>query len=198
MMAFGGGMGELTEHELHFLYAQRIDESAVMDCSWMRSRGYKWHMEHQGYLWCIAPKPCYAGHRLRSRAGHCIQCDTARIAFVKRHHDTAYIYIVGSLESKAVKIGNAILPERRVAALNSRYYGGITDWVRLYHAKYEEAGKIEFAAHGRLFGYRRGVKEIFRCNYGTARKALMEATHGYLGEDEWERKWASISYSFEE
>jgi T5orf172 domain len=197
MMAFGGGMAELTEHELHFLYTQRIDESAVIDCSWMRSHGYKWHMEQQGYLWCIAPKSCYAGHRLRSRAGHCIQCDTARIAFVKRHHDTAYIYIAGSLESKVVKIGNAILPERRVAALNTRYYGGITDWVMLYHAKYEEAGKIEFAAHGRLFGYRE-VKEIFRCNYETARKALMEATQGYLGEDEWERKWAAISYSFEE
>ena len=26
-------MAELTEHELHFLYTQRIDESAVMDCS---------------------------------------------------------------------------------------------------------------------------------------------------------------------
>jgi hypothetical protein len=95
-----------------------------------------------------------------------------------------------------VKIGNAIWPERRVAALNTRYYGGITDWVMLYHAKYEEAGKIEFVAHGRLFGYRRGVKEIFRCNYETAREALMEATQGYLGEDEWERKWVAISYNF--
>src|SRR3954470_9993260 len=57
--------------------------------------------------------------------------------------------IAGSLGSKVVKIGNAIWPERRVGALNTRYYGGITDWVMLYHAKYEEAGKIEFAAHGR-------------------------------------------------
>ena len=66
----------------------------------MRPHGYKWHMEQEGYLWCTAPKSCYAGHRLRSRAGHCFQCDTARIAFVKRHHDTAYIYIAGSLETK--------------------------------------------------------------------------------------------------
>lgn len=197
MIAWDGGMAELTEHELHFLYTQRIDESAVMDCSSMQSHRYKRHMEQEGYLWCIAPKPCYAGHRLRSRAGHCIQCDTARISFVKRHHDTAYIYIAGSLGSKVMKIGNAICPERRVAALNTRYYGSITDWVILYRAKYEEAGKIEFAAHGRLFGYRRGCKEIFRCDYETARKALMEATQGYLGEDEWERKWAAVSYSFE-
>lgn len=191
-------MAELTENELHFLFGQRIDESAVMDCSWMRSHGYKWHMEHEGYLWCIAPKPCYAGHRLRSRAGHCIQCNTARIAFVKRHYDAAYIYIAGSLSSKVMKIGNAILPERRVAALNTRFYGGITDWVMLYRAKYEEAGKIEFAAHGRLFGHRRGTKEIFRCNYETARNALMDAAQGYLGEDEWKHRCATVSYSFED
>lgn len=59
-------MADLTEDELHFLYNQRIDESAVMDCSWMRPRGCKWHMEQQGYLWCTAPKPCYAGQSCRS------------------------------------------------------------------------------------------------------------------------------------
>ena len=189
-------MAELTEYELRFLYTQRIDESAVMDCSWMRPRRYKWAMEVEGYLWCIAPKPCYNGHRLRSRPGHCIQCDTARIAFVKRHHDAAYLYIAGSLGSKAVKVGSAIWPERRVSALNSRRYGGITDWVMLYHIKFEAAGKIEFGTHGRLFGYRRGVKEIFWCNYELAKEALSEAAEGYTGEDEWERWWAAISYSF--
>ncbi len=109
-------MADLTDEELRFLYTQRIDESAVMDCSWMRPRRYKWAMEEGGYLWCISPTYCYNGHRLRSRPGHCIQCDTSRIAFVKRHHDAAYIYIAGSLESKVVKVGNAIWPERRVAA----------------------------------------------------------------------------------
>lgn len=157
-------MAELTEYELNFLNTQYIDESTVMDCSWMRPRRYKWAMEEEGYLWCIAPTPCYNGHRLRSRSGHCIQCDTARISFVKRHHDTAYIYIAGSLVSKVMKIGNAILPERRVRALNSRRYGDITDWILLYYARFEEAGKIEFVAHGRLYSYRCGVKEIFRCN----------------------------------
>ena len=189
-------MAELTEDELHFLSTQRIDESAVMDCSWMRPRRYKRAMEEEGYLWCISPTDCYNGHRLRSCAGHCIQCDTSRIAFVKRHHDTAYIYIAGSLASKVVKVGNAIWPERRVGALNSRRYGGITDWVLLYHAKFDEAGKIEFAAHRRLNGYRRGVKEIFRCNYALARNALVEAAEGYLGDNEWENRYALLRYAF--
>jgi hypothetical protein len=53
-----------------------------------------------------------------------------------------------------------------------------------------------FAAHGRLYGYRRGVKEIFRCNYALARKALLEAAEGYLGEDEWESRYALLRYTF--
>jgi T5orf172 domain len=191
-------MADLTDDELRFLYTQRIDESAVMDCSLMRPHRYKWAMEEEGYLWCISPTYCYNGHRLRSRPGHCIQCDTSRIAFVKRHHDAAYIYIAGSLASKVVKVGNAIWPERRVGALNTRYYGGITDWVMLYHIKFESAGKIEFETHGRLYGYRCGVTEIFRCNYELARKALAEASAAYTGTDEWERRWAVISYSFED
>jgi hypothetical protein len=95
-----------------------------------------------------------------------------------------------------VKVGNAIWPERRVGALNSRRYGGITDWALLYHAKFDDAGKVEFAAHVRLNGYRRGVKEIFRCNYASAKNALVEAAQRYLGEDEWESRYALLRYTF--
>lgn len=189
-------MTDLTDDELRFLYSQRIDESAVMDCSYMRRRRYKRAMEEEGYLWCISPTYCYNGHRLRSRPGHCIQCDTSRIAFVKRHHDVAYIYIGGSLASRVVKVGSALWPERRGGALNSRYYGGITDWVILYYTKFEAAGKIEFQTHGRLYGYRCAGKEIFRCNYELARTALTEVSAGCAGTDEWERRGALISYSF--
>jgi len=191
-------MADLTDDELRFLYTQRIDESAVMDCSSMRPLHYKWAMEEEGYLWCISATYCYNGHRLRSRPGHRIQCDTSRIAFVKRHHEAAYIYIAGSLASKVVKVGNAIWPERGVGALNTRYYGGITDWVIPNHINFESAGKIEFEIHGGLYGYRCGVTEIFRCNYELARKALAEASAAYTGTDEWERRWAAISYSFED
>ncbi|MCK1485915.1 GIY-YIG nuclease family protein [Bradyrhizobium sp. 193] len=191
-------MAELTDNEVRFLYSQRIDDSAVMDCSWMRSRRYKAAMEQEGYLWCISPTACYNGHRLRSRPGHCIQCDTSRIAFVKRHHDAAYIYIAGSLASKVVKVGSAIWPERRLSALNSRYYGGILDWTLLYQVRFEAAGKIEFETHGRLFGYRIGIKEIFRCNYKLARKAIAESSSGQCGTDEWERRLAATSYRFDD
>ncbi|MEH2515162.1 ferredoxin-like protein FixX [Bradyrhizobium sp. AZCC 1610] len=190
-------MAELTEYELRFLSSQRIDESEVMDCADMSPRRYKWAMEEEGYLFCIAPRSCYTNHRLRSRVGHCIECDTARIAFVRRHHAEAYIYIAGSLGSRVVKVGNALWPERRVSALNSRCYGSIRDWVMLYHIKFVDAGKVEFGAHRRLFGYRRGRQEIFRCNYELARKALTEAATGYAGQDEWEHRYAAIRYGFD-
>jgi len=191
-------MSELTEHELRFLWTQRIDESEVMDCGEMSSRRYKGAMELEGYLFCISPSFCCNDHRLRSRAGHCIQCDTTRIAFVRRHYAEAYIYIAGSIGWKVVKVGNAIWPERRVSALNSRRYGGIQDWVMLYRNKFAYAGKVEFAAHGRLFGYRCGRSEIFRCSYALAKKALAEAAVGYNGTDEWERRFAALRYSFDE
>ena len=101
----------------------------------------KWAMEEEGYLWCISRTSYYNGDRLRSRPSHCIQCDTSRIGYVKRHHDAAYIYVAGSLASKVVKVGSAIWPERRVGALNTRYCGGISDWVMLYDVKFESAGQ---------------------------------------------------------
>lgn len=190
-------MAELTDDELHFLWTQSIDESSVMDCADMSSRRYKSAMELEGYLFCISPSLCYAGHRLRSRAGHCIQCNTARIAFVKRHYAKAYIYIAGSIGSKVVKVGNAILPSRRVSAITSRSYGGIRDWILLYHMKFSDAGKVEFSTHGRLRGYRRGMTEVFNCDYALAREALAEAAEGVQGTNEWESRWASIRYNFE-
>jgi hypothetical protein len=50
-------MAELSEYELRFLWAQRIDESEVMDCADFSPRRYKWAMEEEGYLFCIAPRP---------------------------------------------------------------------------------------------------------------------------------------------
>jgi hypothetical protein len=188
-------MADLNDRELNFLWSQGIDESEVLDCADMSSRRYKGAMEREGYLFCIAPRECYASHRLRSRSGHCVQCDTSRIAFIRRHYAEAYVYIAGSLSEKVLKVGNAIWPERRVSAINSRYYGGIRDWVMLYHVKYPDAGKVEFEAHRQLAEYRRSSREIFACGYGVAKSALM-AESVVKGEDEWESRDAAGRYTF--
>jgi hypothetical protein len=190
-------MADLSDRELHFLWSQRIDESEVLDCADISPRRYKGAMESEGYLFCIAPRECYGSHRLRSRSGHCIQCDTARIAFIRRHYAEAYIYIAGSRSSKVIKVGNAIWPERRVSALNSRYYGGIRDWVMLYHVKFADAGKVEFEAHRLLAGYRAESREIFNCGFSTAKDALLAA--GMMaGSYMWESRYAESQYSFAE
>jgi hypothetical protein len=40
------------------------------------------------------------------------------------------------------------------------------------------------------------VKEIFRCNYALARNAVVEVAEGYLGEEEWENRYALLQYAF--
>src|ERR1700733_2095023 len=44
-------------------------------------------------------------HRLRTRAGHCIQCKPLNIAFQRREDTPGYVYIAGSLSDRIIKIG---------------------------------------------------------------------------------------------
>jgi hypothetical protein len=50
--------------------------------------------------------PCGdAGHRLRTRAGHRVQCDPKKLAFQARHSAEQYVYIAGSVSDGLIKIG---------------------------------------------------------------------------------------------
>ena len=51
---------------------------------------------------------CYnGGHRLKNRSGHCIQCDTARIRFIRRETETADLYIAVASNGALFKVGVA-------------------------------------------------------------------------------------------
>lgn len=113
---------------------------------------------------------------------------------MRRHHAEAYVYIAGSMKYRVIKLGNAIWPERRVSAINSRSYGGIRDWEMLYRVKFADAGKVEFNAQGLLHRFRRGRDEIFFCNYATAKRALTEASARYQGTTAWELRSAEARY----
>lgn len=163
-------------------------------------------MERAGQRFAIVSNPCYRGHYLRSHKGHCIQCDTSRIAFVNRHYKEAYVYLVGSRIERVFKIGSSESPWDRGPHLNHIGYGGITDWDVLYYAQVKDAGKVEFAVHSELAGHvsprkwvREGLhqvsKEIFACAWVTARAALTNA----IGDDaksEWEAPSAYLRYRF--
>src|SRR5260370_31039131 len=143
-------MVALTEGQRHFLALQRISESEIFDGSRLSPRRYKAAMECEGKLFALVARPCYRGHYLRSRSGHCIQCDSKRIAFIKRYYKEAYVYVVGSRSERVFKIGSSESPWDRGAHLNSLGYGGISDWKTLYCATFPDAGRVECNVHSAL------------------------------------------------
>jgi hypothetical protein len=167
-------MSGFTDEIKSFLASQGIDENEVLDASRMSPRRYKAALEREGKLFAVVSRPCYRAHYLKSRSGHCIQCDTARIAFIKRHYKNAYVYIVGSRSEKVLKIGSSDTPWDRGPHLNILGYGGVSDWKILYYASFPDAGKVEFNVHSALSTFasprkyfREGVetdcREIFAC-----------------------------------
>jgi hypothetical protein len=188
----------LTDSQKCFLASQGISENEVFDALDGSVRWYKSEMEHVGKLFALVANPCYRGHYLRSRSGHCIQCDTKRIAFIKRHYKAAYVYVAGSRSEKVFKIGSSDSPWDRGPHLNQLGYGRITDWETLYYASFPDAGKVEFNAHSLLSSfasprsyYREGVhtdcREIFACGYAAARNALSSASFT-PATHEWEQR----------
>ena len=122
--------------------------------------------------------PCRAaGHTLRSKAGHCIQCDTSRIAYQLRSSQGGYVYVAYSDEGECAKVGTTSLqPEERIYSLCASHYGGFDDW-RLVDSRYlsANAGAAEFSIHAQLESFQQPVgyykqddmwvecREIFFC-----------------------------------
>src|SRR6516162_4774254 len=66
-------------------------------------------------------------HRLRTRSGHCIQCDPRKLAFQTRFSTSQYIYIAGSLSEELLKIGICVDWRQREHQLRSEKYGSAGD-----------------------------------------------------------------------
>jgi hypothetical protein len=199
-MLAGTFMSGFTDEIRAFLRSQGISEGEVCDASMTSSRGYKRKMEGEGKPFAIVKDACYRGHYIRSQKGHCMQCDTSRIAYVRRYGKEAYVYIVGSRRERLLKIGFSEMPWDRASHLNSIGYGGIQDWEILYYANYARAGEVETTAHSKLTWYasprtwvREGTvqtsREVFRCSYTTALDAV-KAASDVPGEGIWECHWA--------
>jgi hypothetical protein len=144
-------MTSLTEEQRRFLGWHGIPESKLFDAQGMKPRRYRPIMEIEERLLVFGVTPCARGkHTIRTRAGHCIQCNTANIAFMQRYYQEAYVYIAGSLREAVTKIGTSQAPWEREAILNKLGYGGITDWKVLYFGRFADAGKVEFTVHRNL------------------------------------------------
>jgi hypothetical protein len=186
----------LSVSELAFLAQHGFTEADVLDVRGKSSQQWKAEIRVQKKAFALGT-PCTAsGHRLRTRAGHCAQCDPSKIAYQGRYHQPGYVYIAGSLRSRVVKIGTAVDCEQRERNLNAQQYGAITDWRMLFHIKVDNAGEIEQNALRllrRFKSVRRFNKdgafvdagEILSCSFSNALKAVSDAIGSAPRSDAW-------------
>lgn len=144
----------LTKDEIEFLRTQGLTAADVYDGRSQTSAGWKAGVRAAGKT-VVLGTPCTTkGHRLRTRSGHCAQCDTAKLGYQKRHNSVGYIYIAGSRKAKLLKIGTCVDIDQRLRNLNNQGYGGISDWAMLFTARVEAGGKTESDILARLSKYK--------------------------------------------
>lgn len=137
----------------------------------------------------IVHSPCLKGHRLKTRRGHCIQCNPARIAFSTRASSTADVYIAVSVSKDLVKVGFAKDVFVREGVAKSIKYGGIADWKVIFAMNCDDAGRVELQTHSFLKnhqvqavytkdGTQQAAREMFRCKPDVALNAILRAVEG--------------------
>jgi hypothetical protein len=125
------------------------------------------------------------GHRLRTRAGHCIQCNPLNIVYQKREDTPGYVYIAGSLSGRVIKIGTTGDLNQRENRMRAEGYGGSKDWIVLASVYVSHGGAFERAASSRVNGKRvyrmytkdgieQGAVELHLCSFSEALRAITE------------------------
>lgn len=190
---------DLTQDELEFLDKQNFSSEDVLDSKAMSQKECKEESKRLGKK-ILLGTPCKeAGHRLRTRHGHCAQCDTSKIAYEGRYSQKGYVYIAGSVEKNWIKVGYATDITQRETSLRNKGYGGARDWFILLYFKIKNAGRIEKQIQLILKDYESSqtyikegrkvdVLEVFQCSFDEAYKALYEV----LGsESNYSDSWVS-------
>jgi len=116
-------MLKLTKVERDFLKEHGILESELFDARDMGGPEFNPIMKELGIEFAVGRSCKNAGHRLRTRSNHCVQCDTARISFQRRWNSDGDVYVAHSPSRKLIKVGTADCPYSRTDSLNSYKYG---------------------------------------------------------------------------
>ena len=173
--------------QINFLDSQGIPLSRVFDATGMPRAVYAAAMRELGMVVAIGVSACNAGkHTLRTRAGHCAQCNTHAIAFLLRHDDPGEVYVAHSVATSLVKVGTSKSAYARMSNLNSYGYGGASDWSVTYRHTCTKAGRVELSAQRKLSLHRvtrsyirTGVRvechELFQCSTSIATDAVRSA-----------------------
>ena len=177
----------MTIDQKIFIAEQGIPQELFIDAKGRPVNQIEEQMKTLGKVFVYNTTPCESyGHTMRTRAGHCIQCSTASIAFILRAISFGSVYVAGSIKGELIKIGTTSSKESRADTLNSSKYGNVDDWEILLSFKCLNAGTFEKEVHGLLRPYSAVVKynhdnhnqqtlELFRCSYGKAKETVFHA-----------------------
>lgn len=201
-------MAGLTFEQIRFLKEQNIHPKYVFDAEGLSKSEYRVIMKELNKLIAYNVSPCQReGHTLRTRSGHCCQCNTAAIGFQKRNDSAGIVYIAGTLVGEVVKIGFSKAVEVRSESLNRTKYAGFQDWKVLYALRSDNAGRIENKANSLLHQYALSTgyhhdghwvdsSETYHCAYSKAKEFIERV---YLSEGyqvDIERKSSTKEYEF--
>jgi hypothetical protein len=197
-----------TEEELRFLRWHRLDQEDVYDGRFQSKRGREAAAKREGKDLVLTSVPCRAaGHRIRTRAGHCFQCDPLKLVYQVRHSKSGYVYVAGSLSGRVIKIGTAEDIPQRSHQLRAEQYGGFGDWRILFSIKVSEAGRVEHDASARVPGrriyrsyFKDGVEqtaiEVLECSFSAAVKAVRDSPGPTDSAKPWKANW-TYPYEFD-
>ena len=183
-------MAQLFPDQLEFLDKHGIPVSAVFDASDLKKSEYKFLMKELGKLVAYGVSPCKkAGHTLRTRAGHCLQCDPLKLVYLLRHINTGMVYVAGSRSGGFLKVGSAVDAQKRISTLNSWAYASQNDWCLISSFSCNKAGSVEhlvqkgvsdFACPAQYMRDGRQVEclEIYKCSYSRILQAV-ETLEGF-------------------
>ena len=180
-------MANLSDEQRDFLSHHRIPLSNVFDASqFPRTATWQARMKDLGVGFAVGTTPCKkGGHTLRTRKGHCIQCQTSNISYYNRHRTAGYVYIARSPSAKRVKVGMTTDLAERGRQLNIYKYGGADDWRIVATVWTDRAGEVESRTQGALKGKSVSANytkagdvitcyELFDCEIEFAKQALMK------------------------
>ncbi|NBX03155.1 MAG: GIY-YIG nuclease family protein [Alphaproteobacteria bacterium] len=183
----------LTNDEKSFLTQHKLSADDVLDGRNLSKEQIKQLAKQLGKKIYIGGRPCEKhGHRLRTRSGgHCVQCDTSKLAYSNRHSQSGYVYIAASISQKLIKIGitKSINERRESLAVPDYKYAGLDDLRMLFWVRVENYGEVESKTHIKLKQYKKIITykkggdsqdahEIFQCSFVEAKAALDEALAG--------------------
>jgi hypothetical protein len=179
-------MAQLSNDQLAFLKHHKIPLSDMFDVEGRPQKEYGPLMKTLGKKFAYGTTPCRnAGHSLRARDGHCIECWPKNISYAYRSGRPNYIYLARSKKSDLVKVGVTNSTSKRKTYLNSDGYGGATDWEIIFEKNIPAAGYVEHEVHSRLSGkkyvttYQKqgetvSTNELFKCPVNEALRVLQK------------------------